>query len=147
MIVLSPEFAVYEGVQETISLYAQISRTGGNARMYLSYTNATGGSLGNSPFFGVSSSGRSTGVLTITNVKDGRHHIAVEYEASKSVIFIMDGVELDRVTPAQTKGGAFPTSPMKAYIEVWPSLSEGWAGKWQGAGSGLTMTVHGFKQS
>ncbi len=63
------------------------------------------------------------------------------------MIFIMDGVELDRVTPAQTKGGAFPTSPMKAYIEVWPSLSEGWAGKWQGAGSGLTMTVHGFKQS
>lgn len=84
---------------------------------------------------------------TIANVKDGRHHIAVEYEAGKSVIFIMDGVELDRVTPAQTKGGAFPTSPMKAYIEVWPSLSEGWAGKWQGAGSGLTMTVHGFRQS
>lgn len=76
-----------------------------------------------------------------------RHHIAIEYEAGKSVIFIMDGVELDRVTPAQTKGGAFPASPMKAYIEAWPSGAEGWAGKWQGAGSGLTMTVHGFRQS
>lgn len=76
-----------------------------------------------------------------------RHHIAVEYEAGKSVIFIADGVELDRVTPAMTKGGAFPSSPMRAYIEAWPSGAEGWAGKWQGAGAGLTMTVHGFKQS
>ena len=76
-----------------------------------------------------------------------RHYIAIEYEAGKSVIFIMDGVELDRVTPAMTKGGAFPSSPMKAYIEAWPSLAEGWAGKWVGAGAGLTMTVHGFKQT
>lgn len=76
-----------------------------------------------------------------------RHHIALEYDAGKSVIFIMDGVELARVTPADTKGNAFPQSAMKAYIEAWPTMSEGWGGKWLGAGSGLTMTVHGYKQS
>lgn len=91
--------------------------------------------------------GVSVWTKLIPTLKDGRHHIAVEYEAGKSVIFISDGVELARVTPAETKGNVFPASPMKAYTEIWQSNSEGWAGKWAGAGSGLTMTLHGFLQT
>jgi len=76
-----------------------------------------------------------------------REELAVEYRAGKSIIFLANGAELDRVTPEMTKGNAFPASPMKALMEMWVSGAVGWAGAWKGAGTGLEMRIHGFKQT
>ena len=73
-----------------------------------------------------------------------REHLALEYRAGRSVVFFANGTELATVTPDMA---ALPDSPMKAYIEMWVTTAENWAGRWPGAGNGLEMRIHGFRQT
>ena len=82
-----------------------------------------------------------------------RYRLGIEYEAGKQIVFSVDGKEVATVTPADTAGGAFPSKPMKPYLDLWVGagsvMDPGWAGRWEPMAptEKLVMTIHGYKQS
>lgn len=83
------------------------------------------------------------------NLSGRRYRLAIEYQAGRRIVFWIDGVARAEVTPASTARGAFPDAPLKPLIELWPTMSEEWAGRWTPLGSGesLTMRIHGYRSS
>lgn len=80
------------------------------------------------------------------DLSNARFRLGIEYRAGEQIRFLVDGDEVLAVTPDETDGGAFPTAPLKPYIELWPTEAEGWAGRWRPLlpGEELVMRVHGY---
>lgn len=80
-----------------------------------------------------------------------RLRLGMAYEAGRSVTYFVDGRPVARATPADAKGGHFPTGPQKAYLDLWVAagLGPGWAGVWRPMreGQSLEMVVHGYRQA
>lgn len=80
-----------------------------------------------------------------------RLRLAMAYEAGRSVVYFVNGREVARATPADTRDGRFPTGPQKAYLDLWvgAGLDPGWAGAWRPMrdGQSLDMVVHGYRQA
>lgn len=80
-----------------------------------------------------------------------RLRLGMAYEAGRSITYFVDGRQVARATPADTKDGHFPTGPQKAYFDLWVAagLDPGWAGVWRPMreGRSLEMVVQGYRQS
>ena len=80
-----------------------------------------------------------------------RLRLGMAYEAGRAVVYFVNGREVARVTPADTRDGRFPTGPHKAYLDLWVAagLDPGWAGVWRPMPEErrLEMVVHGYRQA
>lgn len=80
-----------------------------------------------------------------------RLRLSMAYEGGRSVVYFVDGREVARATPADTRGGRFPTGPQKAYLDLWAAagLDPAWAGVWRPMrdGQSVEMVVHGYRQA
>jgi hypothetical protein len=79
-----------------------------------------------------------------------RLRLGMAYEAGRSVVYFLNGREVARATPANTRDGHFPTGPQKVYLDLWVAagIDPGWAGVWRPMrdGQSVEMAVHGYRQ-